>query len=600
MDPNGVTPLAGVVQLTTDVPARTTLSISNGTDSWIKEFGEYQTSHYLPVLGLRSSSSYTIEVTVTDETGEGVALPGFLQADTGPLPDDFPSIQVIHNEPSRMEPGYTLVDKIRRFLPRTPPDETPGSRLPRYIFILDEMGEVIWYSTMSGDRPARQLINGNLLVSSNSNFPLEVDLLGNVQQNVHLDFGELHHELALTTHGTILSLIHETVTINGYPTSKTDPNAPTQIAAIDDNPVVEFSSEGNLLNKWMLTDILEPTRIGNSSLIENIDGLDWAHANAVFHDPRDDSIIASVANQDAVIKFSRTTGSLKWILGNHNNWPPELQPFLLTPVGEPFEWQYHQHAPMVTPTGTLLLFDNGSSRTSPFDGRAPLPIRERYSRAVEYAIDEENMEVRQLWEYGAQVEQRYYASSVGDADWLETTGNVLITYGNMVHVGGLTSEELNMGAAHSRIVEVDRNTPAEKVFEVAVYNSTPGARVSIYRSDRIPDLYPVDKDGDGIPDYNDNCILKANGSLLQDAGYNVQLDSDGDGYGNVCDPDLNNDGQVNSLDLGIMRRLFYTNNTQAEFDQDADLNGDGYVNSLDLGIVKSLFSQPPGPSALAP
>ena len=35
-----------------------------------------------------------------------------------------------------------------------------------------------------------------------------------------------------------------------------------------------------------------------------------------------------------------------------------------------------------------------------------------------------------------------------------------------------------------------------------------------------------------------------------------QRDTDADGYGNVCDPDLDNDGQVNFLDLGTMRTLF--------------------------------------------
>ena len=423
MDPNGVTPLAGVVQLTTDVPTRVTLTISNGSDSWITEFAEFQTDHYLPVLGLKPNNSYTIEVIVTDEVDESLVLAPLLQAVTDPLPVDFPNINVLLSDPTKMEPGFTLLDRFGRGRP-----PTPDATLPTYSIIVDDAGDVVWYSTL-GSNAMRQLPNGNLSYLNSTN-ATEIDLLGNVKQSVALSSGAggLHHDQFLTTNGTLLSLTNETVVVDGYPTSDTDPNAPTQTVDIRDTPVVEFSlSDGSLLSKWKLTDILDPTRIGFGSLAPNTWGLNWAHANAVVHDPRDDSIIVSVRHQDAVVKYSRSTGSLKWILGNHDNWPPEFQPFLLTPVGAPLEWQYHQHASMVTPSGTLLLFDNGNFRASPFDGRVPIPDNENYSRAVEYAIDEETMEVRQIWEYGAQIDQSYYSNFISDADWMNNTANVLIS-----------------------------------------------------------------------------------------------------------------------------------------------------------------------------
>lgn len=93
----------------------------------------------------------------------------------------------------------------------------------------------------------------------------------------------------------------------------------------------------------------------------------------------------------------------------------------------------------------------------------------------------------------------------------------------------------------------------------------------------------ADSDGDGIPDPEDNCTLVANPD---------QRDTNGDLYGNLCDPDLNNDGIVNFTDRRMMRNVFFTD------DPDADLNGDGVVNRADLGILQTFLFLPPGPSGL--
>jgi len=106
--------------------------------------------------------------------------------------------------------------------------------------------------------------------------------------------------------------------------------------------------------------------------------------------------------------------------------------------------------------------------------------------------------------------------------------------------------------------------------------------------------YGADTDLDAVPDSQDNCINVANGPAKRDAGSNVQRDSNGDGYGNLCDADLNNDGITNSLDLVLFKLAFMGS------DANSDLNGDGIVNSLDLGLVKNLFMLPPGPSGVAP
>ena len=94
-----------------------------------------------------------------------------------------------------------------------------------------------------------------------------------------------------------------------------------------------------------------------------------------------------------------------------------------------------------------------------------------------------------------------------------------------------------------------------------------------------------DDDFDGVLNGVDNCILIANPG---------QLDSDGDGYGNACDADLNNDNLVTTLDLRLLRALF------GGTDAGADLNGDGIVSDADADILISRLGQPPGPSGITP
>jgi hypothetical protein len=92
-----------------------------------------------------------------------------------------------------------------------------------------------------------------------------------------------------------------------------------------------------------------------------------------------------------------------------------------------------------------------------------------------------------------------------------------------------------------------------------------------------------DSDGDGFADSLDNCTLEANPD---------QRDTNDDGFGNRCDPDLDDDGIVDFADLGLLKGAFFGS------DPDADFDGDGRVDFADLGIMKAYFFGPPGPSGL--
>ncbi|MDH3589449.1 MAG: glycoside hydrolase family 16 protein [Gammaproteobacteria bacterium] len=93
----------------------------------------------------------------------------------------------------------------------------------------------------------------------------------------------------------------------------------------------------------------------------------------------------------------------------------------------------------------------------------------------------------------------------------------------------------------------------------------------------------VDSDTDGIADIADNCSEINNPD---------QIDTNGDNIGNACDPDLDNDCDVDFFDVSNMKTVFLTNTP------DADLDNDDFVGFLDLAIMKAFFLGPPGPSGL--
>ncbi len=477
MDPNAITPLAGVVELETDVVVQVELTIGNGGDSRTVVFPA-ATVHYLPVLGLKADRTYTVDIALVP--GGPV---GSLFATTSPLPADFPTVVASVSNPTEMEPGYTLIDRFGR-----------GNTDPRpvYSMIVDSAGEVVWYSTRFFTA-AKQLPNGKLLFrSGGTGFGVfEMDLLGNEIRVADLDLpgDRLHHDLFRTPHGTYLSLDHRSTDVPDFPTSETDPSAPTAPATLRDDLIVEFLPDGTLRREWPLLEMIDPSRIGYESLRPTNGGLDWTHSNAVSYDLADDSVTVSVRYQDAVVKFSRETGSLRWILGPHDNWSSEFQPFLLNPVGTPFRWHFHQHASTWTGDGTLLLFDNGNHRASPFDGNTPTPDDSAFSRAVEFQIDEANMQVQQVWEYGENLAEPIFSFFLSDADRQPITGNVLTTFGGVSYVGGVSSADLGMGLFHTRIVETTHDALPLEVFDLVVYDPT-GGSITVYRSERIPDIYP--------------------------------------------------------------------------------------------------------------
>ncbi len=128
----------------------------------------------------------------------------------------------------------------------------------------------------------------------------------------------------------------------------------------------------------------------------------------------------------------------------------------------------------------------------------------------------------------------------------------------------------------------DETMPADGVTSMNRYTLTTGANTPTNFAGETGSIQYLDADADGIADALDNCSQVSN---------DEQRDSDGDGFGNLCDPDLNNDGVIDFQDLQLIKEVFFSD------DADADLTGDGNVTFDDLAIMKMMFFGAPGPGA---
>lgn len=500
-------PLAGLLQLTTDVPSRVSVQVNDGTNTWEKNFYNFSTTNSQPLLGFEANQTNQISVTVYDRNGNAYTAPQPLTFVTAPLPTNFPTWTVLKDEPSQMEPGYMLFIISVEF----------GSATVHYITIMNNSGQVVWYAPdpAPGDYDVRQLANGDLFIEEpppNDDF-LEVNLLGEIVQRWYPPAGYPQtsypingHEAEITANGTILYISDSSREVNDFPVydfpiTLSDTNSTLGTVAVDDNPVVEISTNGSVVNAWspLTQDLIDPTRVSYlTGDYQTTYGLDTEHANAVLEDTNDNSIILSMRDQNAIVDFSRSTAQINWILGTPDGWGTNWQPYLLNPVGTPFEWNYGQHGPELTPQGTLLLFNDGPDRAMPFD--PPISNQDNYSDAVEYSINDTNMTVSEVWNSSWQTNQdRLFSPILGKAQWLPQTENVLATYGFVTYINGTTpspyaTNSTPLGPATMvRIEEYTHDPVPQVVFDLSFFDynntNTDYAGYFCYRAESISDLY---------------------------------------------------------------------------------------------------------------
>ncbi|SFD66164.1 arylsulfate sulfotransferase [Lentibacillus persicus] len=458
LDPYGTAPLTALVMFETDAPARTTVTVE-GKDKQAdiqRTYDNDQTTHTIPVLGLYPGYENTVTIETTTESGE--TSKHTFTIETEPLPDDFLTNETPVSHPENMEEGLTFV------IPST-----------RYAYGVDHNADVRWYSTLWNSHVFKRLDNGHILYATKEkgqdqyNEMLEMDMLGKVYESYLIqledypDTNVVHHGMIELPNGNFLATVHD-----------------TSSPYIEDEMIEIDRETGETVRDFSFRDLFPEDFYEDYGNVFSDDG-DWFHQNAVWYVEKDDSILVSSRHQDLIMKLSYPEGEINWILADHEKWPDAYDEYLLEPKSEDFKFPAGPHAPMTMPdfdnnqaTNDYLLFDNNVVIT-----RGKDPLSGDFSQAVQYRINPDEMTVEQIWQFGKQRGEDFYSRIVGDADYLNRTGNRLVTSGYIDADEGM----------NSRIVEVTNSQPADVVFELVVSGFEKESHRQAYRAERMP-LYP--------------------------------------------------------------------------------------------------------------
>lgn len=409
LDPYNASPLTALILFETEeeVSPKVTIEGKDKLTTIETEFAK-NTKHYLPIYGLYADYNNKIDISYTLSDGKKITKQVEIQ--TNKLPDDFVLPTSVKKDSSK------LTNYLYFF--------TPSSK--GYTCAYDVNGDVRWYLSNNAIWDNTRLKNGHMMVSTerlvNSPYYMtglyEIDLLGHIYNEYSIK-GGYHHDYFELPNGNLL-------------VASDDFN--NEAGTVEDYIVELDRTTGNIVKTWDLKDVLN-MEDGKS---ENWSNYDWFHNNSVWYDEATNSITLSGRHQDAVINIDYTTGKLNWIIGDSTNWSSEYQKYFFTPVGKDFEWQWSQHAAMITPEGYVFIFDNGNNKSK--DSSKYVDASNSYSRGVMYKIDTDKMTIEQVYEYGKERGSSFYSPYISDVDYL-SKNHYLIHSGGIVYVDGKNSNQ---------------------------------------------------------------------------------------------------------------------------------------------------------------
>lgn len=448
IDPYQWSPLVALALFETEQPATISIKVI-GKDEYSHiehHFDELNTFHQIPIIGLYADYENTVEITANYQDGSTVT--NVVDITTEALLNDnmMSEVHLIESKPELMENGLTFL-------------ALGGSS--KNAIIVDHNAEIRWTLNHQTGQIFKRISNGNMLIKNVYALGVfEMDLLGKIYGDYNA-YQPMHHDVIELPNGNILTC-----------------SSASDIPTGDGARILELDrTTGEIIHEINFEDILDATRFNAN------EKQDWFHINTLWYEETDKSLIVSGRYQ-GVAKISYPEGELQWFL-TLDEALDGIDDKVLTPIGENFKPPVGQHSPMMIPnqdgnldTIDILVWDNnnnsGMTVTQEHDDNR------KYSRAVQYRINEKELTVEEIWSYGEELGYEYFGTTSGDADYM-SNGNIFTVFGDRE----LTMEESNYVTHTGTIIEVVKDTK-EIAYQIDVFTAD---MTQIYRAERLP-LYP--------------------------------------------------------------------------------------------------------------
>jgi hypothetical protein len=337
-----------------------------------------------PVLGLRASTSYSLQLIAFNRCG--MALGETLSLTTGALPADLPSYVAAGSVPS---PGYVVL--------------AAGN----YGLVIDNSGRVVWYHrfpngpglNFQAQPNGRYVARPNAAVAGQPALWLELDPLGNVTRTLGCARGlqPRMHDFIGAADGSYWVLCDEVRTVD---LEAAGGDAHAQVLG---TAVQHLTANGDLLFEWSPFDHLE-VKLGDLTAADLAGPvINWTHGNALDLDG-DGNLLVSFRNLSTLVKIDTRTGAVVWRMGGSHN------EFAFENTAMPAFMR--QHSLRVTGNGRMLLLDN---------------LGEPASRAERYDFDEAGRSVRLT---GTYTSSGSVIAQVGGTAQDLPGGRTLVSFGN--------------------------------------------------------------------------------------------------------------------------------------------------------------------------
>lgn len=434
LDPYKISPLTALVLFETEneVSPKVTITGKDDNTTFTHSFEKSKT-HYLTIYGLYPNQENKVTIEYKDSNS---IIKKELTIKTDKLPDDF----IL---PTSIKADKDKLNNDLYFF-------TPSSK--GYTCAYDVNGDVRWYLSSNALWDNTRLKNGHMLISTERlvNNPYymtglyEIDMLGKIYNEYSLK-GGYHHDYYELPSGNLL-------------VGSSDFN--NEHGTVEDYIVELDRKTGNIVKTFDLKDILKM----DDGKSESWSSYDWFHNNSIWYDKKTNSITLSGRHKDAVINIDYKTGKLNWIIGDPTNWDNKYKKYFFTPVGDDFEWQWSQHAAMVTPEGYIFLFDNGNNKSK--DKDKYVDAKDSYSRGVMYKIDTKKMTIEQVWEYGKERGSSFYSPYISDVDYLEKDHYIVHSGGIVYKDGKVQNQPAGLGGADKLVSDTVEIKDNKKIFEI--------------------------------------------------------------------------------------------------------------------------------------